>query len=241
MYSFYRNRLTMVNYSQINPLRDNIQFVLKEKKLSVNGWAIQAGVSEGSLRALLKGRTETLHYSTVKKLAAAVDITPAQLQSGVLKGFSDNAARDYDAQMPLFKTSTEHHVSIPLYAASSDSAWDIRNADKVDVIVMSRESVNLKEKESHNALFFIQADGDTVEPDFSKGDRVLIDGAQTIPQKGHVFLIGSQDGLLLRRLQEEGDIWLAISSREGVPVKMLNKETTRILGRAVMRTIDEML
>ncbi len=66
--------ITMSDLS-VKKQRESIREFMKKRNLKVYPWSKKAGVSEAALRAFLKGETNTMHISTLSKLAAVEDTT----------------------------------------------------------------------------------------------------------------------------------------------------------------------
>lgn len=52
---------------------------MRKKNLKTNSWAIKAGISEGTIRAFLTGKTSSLTTLVIEKLAKAAGVTPAEI------------------------------------------------------------------------------------------------------------------------------------------------------------------
>ena len=59
--------------------RKYLKKLMQENNLSVNSWSKIAGISEGTLRAYLSGRTNSISIKTLAKLAEAIQITVDEL------------------------------------------------------------------------------------------------------------------------------------------------------------------
>jgi transcriptional regulator with XRE-family HTH domain len=58
---------------------------MKEHGLNTNKWAKMAGISEGTLRAYLSGRSQTISLETLSKMANAVSLPIVELIDGTFK------------------------------------------------------------------------------------------------------------------------------------------------------------
>ena len=74
---------------------------------------------------------------------------------------------------------------------------------------------------SHDHLIFIRASGNSMEPDLSDGDMILLDRSKNAPFPGQVFLIRSADGLTVRRLLQTAGPWLLFGVDESSPERMI--------------------
>jgi len=76
--------------------REALRKFMQENNLTAYSWAKKAGIAEGTIRAFLKGTSNSLNYETVTKLAAAVNVTPDRI-------FPDNI-QAAQASKSLFNT-----------------------------------------------------------------------------------------------------------------------------------------
>jgi len=60
-------------------IRQRIQDFRTSQGLSVSAWARKAGIAEGTLRNYLRGHTQSLRYETMEKLAAAFQMSVAEM------------------------------------------------------------------------------------------------------------------------------------------------------------------
>ena len=74
---------------------------------------------------------------------------------------------------------------------------------------------------SHDDLILIRASGNSMEPDLSDGDMILLDRSKNGPVSGQVFLMRSADGLTVRRLLQTAGPWLLFGVDESSPERML--------------------
>jgi len=60
-------------------IRTALNRLMADKQLSINGWAIRAGITEGALRSFLRGRSATMKGESLERLARAADVSVATL------------------------------------------------------------------------------------------------------------------------------------------------------------------
>ena len=60
-------------------------------------------------------------------------------------------------------------------------------------------------------LSCIRAAGDSMEPTLNDGDMILLDSTQTEPMDGKVFVLHTEDGLVVKRLRASDDGWTMTS------------------------------
>ena len=81
-----------------------------------------------------------------------------------------------------------------------------------------------------SGLIGLRAAGDSMEPTLNDGDVILLDRRDAEPVDGQVFVIYTDDGLLVKRLREDGDGWELTSDNPVYPPRR-SGESDRIVGR----------
>ena len=79
-------------------------------------------------------------------------------------------------------------------------------------------------------LACIRAAGDSMMPTLDDGDLLLIDRLNAEPLDGQVFVIHTDDGLVVKRMREEDDGWAMTSDNSAFPSRRAG-ETDRVVGR----------
>lgn len=59
---------------QADDIRENLKAAMEKHKISMNAWATRAGITEGTLRNFIAGRSNSLQLGNAIELAAALDI-----------------------------------------------------------------------------------------------------------------------------------------------------------------------
>ena len=60
----------------------------------------------------------------------------------------------------------------------------------------------------------IQVRGDAMEPTLQAGARILVDPQRTRRLSNRIFVVSTEDGLIVKRLARDGDDWLLVSDNE---------------------------
>ena len=81
-----------------------------------------------------------------------------------------------------------------------------------------------------DGLACIRAAGDSMVPTLDDGDLLLINRLNAEPLDGQVFVIHTDDGLVVKRMREEDDGWELTSDNSAFPSRRAG-ETDRVVGR----------
>lgn len=64
---------------QTEKQRQNFKLFMKQNKLTAYSWAKAAGITEGTIRSYLSGRSSSLNYNTLDKLSNAIGATTKEI------------------------------------------------------------------------------------------------------------------------------------------------------------------
>ena len=79
----------------------------------------------------------------------------------------------------------------------------------------------------------LRAEGGSMEPTIRSGDILVIDHGDREPLAGRIYVLGTQTGLVVKRLMREGDDWIMTSDNGADwPARPVG-EGDRVLGRVV--------
>ncbi len=81
-----------------------------------------------------------------------------------------------------------------------------------------------------SGLIGLRAAGDSMEPTLNDGDVILLDRRGAEPIDGQVFVIHTDDGLVVKRLREEDEGWEMTSDNPVYPSRR-SRESDRVVGR----------
>ena len=136
-----------------------------------------------------------------------------------------------DASAPSTEAANEDELILPFAgdvraaAGSGETVFE----EAADLRVAIPRSI-LPQWAQPADLICIRTAGDSMEPTLSDGDFLLLDRSQIDPQGGQVFVIYTDDGLLVKRLREDGDGWELTSDNPVYPPRR-SGESDRIMGR----------
>ena len=79
----------------------------------------------------------------------------------------------------------------------------------------------------------LRAEGGSMEPTIRSGDILVIDHGDREPLAGRIYVLGTQTGLVVKRLMREGDDWIMTSDNGADWPPRPVGEADRVLGRVV--------
>lgn len=71
--------------------RQNLKNFMTKRKLTCYGWSKLSGISEGTIRSYLAGRSSSLNYKTLNKLANSIGVKPIDIiEEGNNQNYGEN-------------------------------------------------------------------------------------------------------------------------------------------------------
>ena len=149
-------------------LKDRIAEALRIAQKNPSQLALETGVSSSAFSQLLSGKTKSLRSNTAAKLAAATGVRMAWLISGEgdmqgLEGQTGNVAR---AAMGAMRIPLISYVQAGAWTSAHDPYSPGDGADWL-----------LTDLDLSTTAFALEIKGDSMQPEFKAGDRVIIDPA----------------------------------------------------------------
>ncbi len=96
----------------------------------------------------------------------------------------------------------------------------------------------LRRKGNPSAMVLLRVTGDSMLPLIAHNDVVLIDQSQTSPKPGHIYAVGVEDMVYLKRVDAlPGKIILSSLNPEYSPIEVENTEQMSTLVRIIGRSI----
>lgn len=180
--------------------------LLKEHKLSVNGWAKRASISEGALRHFVKGSKDNITYSTLFALARAIGLTVEELMNG---GQLQSMSLKVSSVIPCVSGEFGKIKNEP------DIEW--ANASK-NMIAVRVGDTSMSRIAAANAIVII---------DTTQNEIAYLDGKTVLAEV---------NGLVLLRVFNRESLELTTASIEKVAskaIKLENNDNWRLIGKAV--------
>lgn len=204
-------------------------------KQSVRGIARKCGLSEGSIRQYLSGKSEPSRAALVA-LADALNVNVGYLATGegpMMKGESGNeTAAGREA------LSADEYVLVPRYdvTASTGPGALVASEQVVDHLAFKREWVKRLGLEA-GQLALITAVGDSMEPAIREGFLLLVDLRHHQVSSDAIYILRFDHELIAKRLQKMYDGAVKIKSdnpaydEQLVPADQVGK--LKIIGKVV--------
>lgn len=120
--------------------------------------------------------------------------------------------------------------------ASAGGGSDIEDEAKEMVAIPYEFAILLGGERELKNIEALNVTGDSMEPTFSYNDIIFINKSKTDLQRGGVFIIKTEAGLFIKRVQKRKDGKIDIISDNRVyPVETLNLNEVEIIGKVVSR------
>jgi len=201
--------------------REALRRFIEANKIKVTVWCREAGVSNGSVRAFLKGDSNSLTDKTLTKLAGASGVSV-----GVLTGEAEALSRAQDGARQLENAFTDREVikavveqmkgsgrTVPVYSAAvCDPACGTAGLVHAAALFIDRQSESARANmvvglESFKTAFIFSVAGNAMSPRYEAGEGVAVASDPLIEPGDHV-LFGLKDPVgasLFARFDGEGE------------------------------------
>jgi transcriptional regulator with XRE-family HTH domain len=166
-------------------MQNRILELRKERGLTLTNLAEKIGVTSQQIGRLEKGERR-LTTDWMEKIAHALEVLPEDLMS------SDHGERvvipEIDVSTPSNKKGTTKTQNV------SD------NKNILSEWALPKQLVE-NQVGSNGTMRIIQVLGDSMQPEFNPGDRVMVNTADRIPSPPGVFVISDGFGLIIKRCE----------------------------------------
>ena len=205
--------------------------------ISVRALATGVGVSYQAVKKVLDGTSRAFSAEDNSKVASFLSVDPTWLATG--QG-AMRAPLPVQEMRPLYGTEISS-LEVPILSATgSMGPGDDQHAED---FVVGRLSLSpswvtkqIKPLSSPSNLRFIHAYGDSMEPTFSDGDVLLVDGGIRQVSVDGIFVLEAQSRLFIKRVRQRMDGAFEISSDNAnvKTVDVLNGDhAVAVLGRVL--------
>ena len=220
-------------------LSTRFKTLLDEKRLSMNAFAKQVGVSQPAIAKIASG--ETLNPKNILEIATALGVNPHWLKTG--RGPIEPTAQGTSIQSLVSTDSDEHHRFrvdyLDVQAAAGHSG--IENADYPEVIqsiYFSKEGLlEIVGKSTNDGISLINVPTDSMVPTINKGDIVFVDTKVNYYTGEGVYFFLLNGGAYIKRLMKlPTGVYRAISDNSVYPDFDISDElfdTAVIIGKFI--------
>jgi len=236
--------------------------IMKERNLSLNGWAKLAEVPESALRGFMSGRTDGMNITTYEKLAAAAETTVSRLigedhftppelvrtaiDSVDLDGGMERVV-DPTCGSAAFILDRIAEVDVRGGMGGGGVAMALNHTDQhgntisIDGIKaawdLPSDYLRHELRVSAAQARIIEVQGDSMEPTLRPGDRVMVNLDDKRPSPPGVFALWDGMGVVVKRLQHitnsDPPRLRIISDNDRHEPEELTAEEVNIIGRVV--------
>lgn len=194
-------------------LKTRIAEALRIANKSPTQVAAETGLSDSAISQLLSGKTKTLRANSAVRLTAATGVSTAWLVSGegpqLVQGFPVKNMLAEAAEQ-----SVGIRVELLANSASMGLGAELQDVDALcGHITLTETFARDQLKPSRpDALRFIHAYGDSMEPTFGSGDVLLVDTGVGDVKIDGVYVLRAHDRLFVKRVRQRMDGQYEISS-----------------------------
>lgn len=188
--------------------RDNLDRFITQRGLKIKPWAKKAGLSDATVRSFLKGRTTSLSYSTLERLAQAAGVTVDEIIGG---------NKQTNKQTPSDQLVSIKHLEVH---ASAGGGFEVTSESEGEPYYFKKSWLENMFGGHDGKLRVIHFDGDSMLPTIQNGDVGIVLTGETGNefQSGRIYVLWDGRGLVVKRLE------VGISSRPRLRVISDNKD-----------------
>jgi transcriptional regulator with XRE-family HTH domain len=196
----------------MSKLINNLERRMRLRGLTQKSLALKAGLNETAIRDILKGRSKDPQFTTLNGIArvlgcAVEDLFGDPPKLSVRAGVGEAAPQPYPASVGVEAeeaapfTSDLYIDELDLVTSPSPKALaDGRRQRAISTWQIPEDAIE-KFLGNHADLKIARVLGDSMAPDFTSGDRVLINIADKTPSPPGIFLLWDGAGFVLRRCE----------------------------------------
>jgi phage repressor protein C with HTH and peptisase S24 domain len=180
---------------RLSRLQEQIESRRIQQGLSMRELSLNAGLNETAVKAIMQGRSESPRGKTLQAIAHALGTTVQALIGQSPEADVPSQPRATAIMIP------ELDVRAMAGAGAEDEEFDGDGQHAV-VSMWSLPSDYLRSfTPSPLAVRIIRVVGDSMEPHYPAGDRVLVDTAHRIPSPPGVYVVWDGYGLVLKHIE----------------------------------------
>lgn len=197
-------------------LGERIRDVAAERNLSLNRLAVKANLARPYLNKILAGKLRNPGIENVARIANALEVSVDYLLQATCFGCNGGGTTDPEAlagpkgELIEFPTGAKPIVVHRLSTAAGSGALDLDESIKTYAWFRS-EWLSRKGLVADQCAI-ISVTGESMKPALPDGCVILIDRNRTRRRDGHIFVVRTEDGLVVKRLgKDKKGHWLLVS------------------------------
>lgn len=179
---------------------------MEERGLSMRELSLKANLNETAVKAIMQGRSASPRGNTLSALAQALGVSLPELMAW--KGVSEGRAALDTEPLPHHRRITPETLIIREYdvtpragAGTDELRLDVSGAYPV-IGEWSMPGDFLRAFVADpGGLAVIRVEGDSMEPDYQAGERLLVDTSKVVPTPPGVYVLWDGYGLVLKRME----------------------------------------
>jgi phage repressor protein C with HTH and peptisase S24 domain len=217
------NQASELETSNTDQLSDRIKAIQGNDSVSV--FAKKCGFRESTLRGYLSGSIPSIDKAD--QIAKAAGVNLQWLVSGEGRKTADEAA---NGEMSEFALIPGYNIQI-----SAGNGLESGQEEITRKLAFRHKWLKFKGlKEKDLVLVFVK--GDSMEPTISDNNTLMIDTSQQALEDGHIYVIRTNDHLVVKRIQNTLEGFILISDNkeyEKVMITYSKAEDLQVIGKVV--------
>lgn len=214
---------------------DRIKELAADKNMTMKEFSSLIGVSERTIQNYLGG-ISLPNGRFLTDLSEKIGASP----TWILVGSGPKYIGDNHQNLPsgITQKADRDFVTINRYeiAASAGHGALVGHEQTGEAIALRRNWLAARGL-SPDRLAVISVRGDSMAPVLTDGELIMLDGAQTTPRDGAIFVVSYSDGLFVKRIQQlPGDRLQLISTNPDYPPIIVDQsaaDQVKVIGRVV--------
>lgn len=188
-----------------------LQAEMDRRGLNPHSLALEAGLKQDAVRDILRGKSQSPRGATIKKLAAFLGMSVGDLLGveGLKFGSEVTPPRLVEVDPDHLPAAPDRPIEIKEYDATPRAGHgaaapelDGDGSEHPVLAVWQMPSSYLSAFVSPGSkLAIVRVSGDSMEPDYPAGERILVDTSHQVPSPPGVYVLWDGFGLVLKRVE----------------------------------------
>jgi transcriptional regulator with XRE-family HTH domain len=180
---------------------DNLQRLMKEAQVNKSELARRLGVTPQAVGQWCNARTKPKNLDRLGKIADALGVGASEIvafEGGILEAVRPALPAKSKGAVRIIAIS-----EVAVVASAGPGAADVDENTEHAVVATWEVPVDylVGHARSASAVRIIRVAGDSMEPEYPSGDRVLVDTSHKFPSPPGVYVLWDGFGLVLKRLE----------------------------------------
>ena len=220
-----------------DPVREKIRDLLWRRGLSMREASVAIGRNHSYVYRFVElGKPRALAARDTEKLAETLGCGAGELRHATVparKRWTRKPARKPPVSAPAMAGVPEMEIE----AAAGPGALNEEFAAEKARWQLPESMIRHEGGADPAALRILRVRGNSMEPEMSEGDRLVVDTARRVPAMGELFVLWDGDGLVVKRIEKARDpgpprLRLISANPDYTPYTCLAEEA-RIVGKVI--------